>query len=110
VGVFWCLLTVPTSPTLPADDHPPWRILSWIALFCLLTVAAEAQAQNDAAAASPAPVSWEQNAISRIQDLFELDLPKTERPGRSNSAFSPIFAIFSTKAICASRSSCAGGE
>jgi hypothetical protein len=70
---------------------PPWRILSWIALLCLLTVAAEAQAQNDAAAASPAPVSWEQNAISRIQDLFELDLPKTERPGQVQFSFQPHF-------------------
>lgn len=97
----------------------PWRILSSIALLCLWTAAAEAQAQNEPAAASPAPAcpaptspaaaspapaspapispepaspassSWEQNAISRLQDLFDLDLPKTEQPGQVQFSFQP---------------------
>jgi len=83
VGVFWCLLTGSNffRPCLPMIT-PPWRILSWIALFCLLTVAAEAQAQNDAAAASPAPVSWEQNAISPHPGLVRTR-PAEDRAARA---------------------------
>ena len=68
---------------------PPWRILSLIALSCLLTVAAEAQ--NSATAASPAAANPEPYTISRIWDLFEIDLPNTERTGQLKFSFQPHF-------------------
>jgi hypothetical protein len=68
---------------------PSRRILLWIALLGLPTVAVEAQ--NDAAAAGSAPDTWEQQTISRIRDLFEIELPTTERTGQIKLSFQPHF-------------------
>lgn len=85
---------------------PPRRILSWIALLCLWTVAAAAPDESEGtppgpasttlvpaspAPASSAPDNWENYAISHIQDLFEIDLPKTERGGQVQFSFQPHF-------------------
>jgi hypothetical protein len=63
----------------------------WIALLCLLTVSVEAQLQNGTAAVSPSPALPESGTISRIWDLFEIDLPKTERNGEVRFSFQPHF-------------------
>lgn len=68
---------------------PAWRILSLIALPCLLTI--PGQAQSSSTTASPASVSTEHYSISRIWDMFELDLPDTERPGQIRFSFQPHF-------------------
>lgn len=68
---------------------PQWRLLSWIAAPCLLAV--PAGAQNDATAAAPEPDSREQRTISRIRDLFDIDLPMTELPGQVRLSFQPTF-------------------
>ncbi len=68
---------------------PRRTVLSWLALLLLLTVGAGAQ--NDTPPASPAFDNPEQRTISRIRDLFDIDLPFTERPGQVRFSFQPIF-------------------
>jgi hypothetical protein len=70
---------------------PPWRVLSWIALLCLMAVTAAAQLQSGTAAVTPPPASQEPSMISRMWDLFEIDLPKTEWAGQVRFNFQPHF-------------------
>ncbi len=74
---------------------PLRKILPWIALFTWPTFATPAQADATAPApvATPgtAPASDDRDTISRIRDLFEIDLPMTERPGEVRFSFQPHF-------------------
>jgi hypothetical protein len=64
-------------------------IPAWIALMSLAPIAANAQA--DANASSAPPATEEEGTISRIRDLFEIDLPMTERTGEVRFSFQPHF-------------------
>ena len=66
-----------------------WRILLWVALPSLLTVAVEAQ--DNAAAAGLSSRKQEQDTISRIRDLFDLELPTTETTGQVKFSFQPHY-------------------
>jgi len=65
------------------------NLLSWIALLALPAVAAGADGNTTASSAQPA--AEEQDTISRIRDMFEIDLPKTERMGQVKFSFQPHF-------------------
>jgi len=65
------------------------RVFSQIALFSLAAIAVNAQENASASGASPAPD--ERDTISRIRDLFEIDLPMTERTGQIKFSFQPHF-------------------
>jgi hypothetical protein len=80
---------------------PLRKILPWIALFTWPTFATPAQADATAPApvATPgtAPASDDRDTISRIRDLFEIDLPMTERMGQVKLNFQPHFRDFIDK-------------
>jgi hypothetical protein len=72
--------------------NPLRRILGWIVL--LLLGVPVANAQLDASASSAPPAVEQQDAISRIWDLFQIDLPMTERQGEVKFSFQPHFRDF----------------
>lgn len=70
---------------------PPWRIAFWLALPCLLAGSAAAQEQKSSSTISSTLIGWEKEAISRVKDLFDLDVPETETPKQVKFSFQPHF-------------------
>jgi hypothetical protein len=68
---------------------PLRRILSWIVLLPLPVIVAKAEA--DASASSAPPAAAQEKTIPLFRDIFEIDLPMTERPGEVRFSFQPHF-------------------
>lgn len=70
---------------------PPWRTTPLFVFFCLIAASAAAQQQAGVTADNSKPIPPESSTISRIWDLFEIDLPGTERTGQVKFSFEPHF-------------------